>query len=65
MRYDNIEYRPFPGKTYRVGYARLSGVWHIYKMKDGYYVKKASSIGGHQAFHAQTLLEGSDRLNTC
>ena len=62
--YDNIEYIPFPGKSYRVGYARLSGKWRIYRSGKGWYVRADdfTKAAGFGAFCSSTLAEVSAEL---
>lgn len=63
--FDNIEYRRFPGHKYLVGYARLSGVWHIHGRSGAWYARCATNrAAGLCAFHASTLAEVSSRLNS-
>ena len=65
--FDNIEYRPFPGQDHLVGYAPLSGVWHIRKSGGGNWyaqcqTRRACGIG---AFYAVSLQEVSNHLRCC
>lgn len=58
--FDNVEYLPFPGHKYRVGYATLSGVWHIHGSTGAYYARCTTGLAaGLGAFHAATLAEVS------
>ena len=61
--FHNIEYKPWPGKTYRVGYAPISGVWWIRKAGKGYVAfcrtDRAVGVG---CFMASTLAEVSAKL---
>ena len=63
--FDNIEYHPFLGHAYHVGYARLSGVWHIHKSGRGYLAicttDRAPGVG---CFHAANLAEVSNKLRS-
>ena len=63
--FDNVEYRPFPGQSHRVGYAPLSGVWHIKGSAGHYYAvcqtRRAAGIG---CFYAVSLQEVSDKLRS-
>ena len=63
--FPNIEYWPLPGKGYRVGYATLSGVWHIKgNSRSGYYARCTTDrAAGFGAFYARTLAEVSKQLN--
>jgi hypothetical protein len=62
-RYPNIETRPFPGHSYRVGYS--NGPWHIVKTriygKPGYCVYKVGNSSNH--FTAYTLDKVSSELD--
>jgi hypothetical protein len=65
--YDNIEYCRFPGHKHLVGYATLSGVWHIYKCTDRtwYAICRAPfPVGGIGAFYAADLAEVSNQLRS-
>lgn len=61
--YHNIEYRPFYGKNYRVGYAPISGVWHICGSRGAYYATcQTGRAAGLGSFCAGTLAEVSKKL---
>lgn len=60
--YHNIEYRPFHGKRYRVGYAPLSGVWHINGTSGRYYCVCQTGRDVLGVFHASSLSEVSSML---
>ena len=63
--FPNIEYRRFPGHKHLVGYARVSGVWHIHGRSGSWYARCASNrSAGLGAFYASTLSEVSQRLNS-
>lgn len=62
--YHNIEKSAFKPGTY-VGYARISGVWHIRGTSGNWYARctteRASGVG---AFFARTLDEVSKELSS-
>ena len=61
--FDNIEYRPFFGHKYRVGYAPLSGIWHVFQCSDRTYrASCTTNRGGLGYFFADTLAEVSKEL---
>ena len=61
--FENIEYRPFPGKDYRVAHARLSGVWHVRRCYcHGYYAKCATGADTLGYIWTRTLAEMSEAL---
>lgn len=61
--FENIEFRPFPGKDYRVGYARLSGVWHIWgSTRTGYRARCQTGRDTLGIIFTDTLAEMSDNL---
>ena len=63
--FPNIESRRFPGHPYLVGYARLSGVWHIHGRSGAWYARcQTNRSCGLSAFHACTLAEVSNRLDS-
>lgn len=63
--FGNIESRRFPGHRYLVGYARLSGVWHIHGRSGAWYARcQTNRCAGLGAFYAETLAEISSRLNS-
>ena len=63
--FHNIESRPFPGHAYRVGYARVSGVWHIFNAgKGGWYaVCQTNRSAGVGRIFTSTLAEISSKLD--
>jgi hypothetical protein len=63
--FDNIEFLRFPGHEYLVGYAPLSGVWHITGTSGAWYARCATTrAAGLGAFHANTLAEVSSQLQS-
>lgn len=61
--FPNIECRPFHGQAHRVGYAPLSGVWHIKGKSGAYYARCTTGRAvGLGAFCATTLAEVSTKL---
>jgi len=63
--FDNIEYNKFPGHHYYVGYAPISGVWHITGDTGRYIVYcKTNRAAGIGCFTAATLADISRELRS-
>jgi hypothetical protein len=60
--FPNIEYRPFPGHKYRVGYAPLSGVWHIHGSGKEYVARCMTMRDSIGYVFARTLADMSSIL---
>ena len=62
--FPNIESRRFPGHRYLVGYSRTGRAWHIHGRSGQWYARSTNPNDWLGAFHAATLAEVSQRLNS-